>query len=570
MAPATSLSLMDLRAQIVENCQFFSRSDATISLVIAKEPLGSFKAIVLRAEAGIRGALLSETAPFVYDAVLALHVKSAEAVQNYIANNGFAPVPSVKSRFKQGGSHEDEGNSDAASVSSTVTVDDCESLSDNETVSVTSVCRTKHQNHRKAGRSTKRRSRQPRSPSPFSRSVESESEDDFDFERARGIPPLPIRRPPFFNGFSPGTIRPGGYAPHPRLQHNKHRSFPALSSMGTTPAPAPPFPSATPSSSTSTSPATNPPPSYHLLGMGHAGANTVTSLPPQPPKPPAAAPVPAAVPVMATAPMPTLPPHFNPNPTITNPQQPHLIDTILLIHWRRPRDHHHHHNNNNNNSSSSSNALSTHRAALQQLPSPLTVRRLQDAALAYVRRQPEHHKDMLLLHLHTKNNSTWQLRAVVKKLVVSSGGGGGAGGGEEEYDLSGYGGGADLTRLVAAGKGKGNGELPRVEVEVFGCESPAQAVGAMGMSPPPAAGSGARSGSGSSGSGPRSGITRQAGGMFPSGRGAPPPPPSGVVGMRMGVGAGVSGVSKLPAPAVGRHHAHQTGSRHPHDQRQDC
>lgn len=485
-------------------------------------------------------------------------------MQNYIANNGFAFVPKVKSRSKSSSGHGDEDSSDAASVSSTITVD--ESLSDDETVSVTSVGRTKQHSRRKASRSTKRKQRRSRCPSPLSRSSASESEDDFDFEHARGIQPLPIRRPPFFNGLSQGTVRPGGYVPHQRLQHNRHHSFPALASMGTAPVPVPapaptpgaaPRPPAPPSSSTPISTAANPPPSYQSLGMGHPGSSAEAPLPSQAPKLPGATPVTVPTPAMATTPIPTAPPRpllpTSPHPgsTNANPQQPHLIDAILLIHWRRPGDHYYHHHNNNNNN----NAPCTPRAVLQQLPSPLTIRHLQDAALAYVRRQPEHHKDMLLVRPHGKNHRVWQLRVGVKRLIVSGGGGKEV----EEYDLSGYNGGADLTGLVVAtGNGKGRGGLPRVEVEVCACESQAQAVAGTGMLPASAAGTGVRSGGNSSGSG--SGAARQVGGIFFSVHGAP----AGVASTGMGVG--VPGLSKLPAPAVQRYQAHQTASGQSHDQ----
>jgi Wiskott-Aldrich syndrome protein len=121
---------------------------ARISLVIAKEPLGNFKAIVLRTDYDARVALLSETAPSLDDALQALHVRSAEAVQNYIGTNGFA-FRSSKRRSRDIGY-------DSDSASSSVTLDDCESLSDNETVSVTSVGRAKRSSRRKADKAAKR------------------------------------------------------------------------------------------------------------------------------------------------------------------------------------------------------------------------------------------------------------------------------------------------------------------------------------------------------------------------------------------------------------------------------
>ncbi|KAG8166088.1 hypothetical protein KVR01_004640 [Diaporthe batatas] len=86
------------RAQIVENCSFFSSRDAQIVIILTREPLGNFKAIALRSEKdGEREALLSsESAETVQKAYELLLVKSADAVQNYITTNGFASLPCPK------------------------------------------------------------------------------------------------------------------------------------------------------------------------------------------------------------------------------------------------------------------------------------------------------------------------------------------------------------------------------------------------------------------------------------------------------------------------------------------
>lgn len=82
-----------------DNCSFFSARNAHIGVILTREPLGNFKAVVIRAEkGGQRDALLSsESAETVQKAYELLLVKSADAVQNYITANGFAlPLGSNK------------------------------------------------------------------------------------------------------------------------------------------------------------------------------------------------------------------------------------------------------------------------------------------------------------------------------------------------------------------------------------------------------------------------------------------------------------------------------------------
>ncbi|KAK4135477.1 hypothetical protein BT67DRAFT_433551 [Trichocladium antarcticum] len=166
MAPAPASPPFDLRAQIIE---------AHVTLVIAKEPLGTYKAIVLRTEGGIRGVLLSETASSAHDALQALHVKSAEAVQNHISSNGFDVTSRFKKRRSKHASHDDGDDSDSASTAVTAETTDstCEFLSDNETISV--VLADAGRRRRKTGRPSKTKSPQtktrrsrPRSRSPAS------------------------------------------------------------------------------------------------------------------------------------------------------------------------------------------------------------------------------------------------------------------------------------------------------------------------------------------------------------------------------------------------------------------
>src|SRR4051812_13935822 len=78
-----------LTSSPTDNCSFFNDPHARISLVIAKEPLGTFKAIAAIVEDGRREALLSETGATVHEALQSLFLRSAEAVQTHIKTAGF-------------------------------------------------------------------------------------------------------------------------------------------------------------------------------------------------------------------------------------------------------------------------------------------------------------------------------------------------------------------------------------------------------------------------------------------------------------------------------------------------
>ncbi|KKY33310.1 hypothetical protein UCDDA912_g06685 [Diaporthe ampelina] len=112
------------RAQIVENCSFFSARDAHIGVILTREPLGNFKAVVTRAEKhGRREALLSsESAETVQKAYELLLVKSADAVQNYISANGFEFAPWSK-KIGDVVDDDDDGASSVSSASEVMTGD---------------------------------------------------------------------------------------------------------------------------------------------------------------------------------------------------------------------------------------------------------------------------------------------------------------------------------------------------------------------------------------------------------------------------------------------------------------
>ncbi|KAK3295503.1 uncharacterized protein B0H64DRAFT_322726 [Chaetomium fimeti] len=373
MVAEASSPLVDLRAQVIgessaaitrtpatnitsrsaENCEFFSGTLVRISLVVAKEPLGTFKAIVLKTENGTREAVLAETAPSYDNALKALLIKSAEAVQNYISTNGFALPSSVKKQSPKPSRYDDSHGSD----SSTVTLDDCESLSDDETVSITSIGRVKQRRRRKAERaaaktsSGKHKTRQgrtrSRSPSFSTTRARSRStcSSSSGYELHYDPPAPPSQRPPFLNAF------PQRMPPRPPQN--------TFSTLPMAPPPPPPPPAGhqkhPPNGFTPTMSMPPPPPPP-------APFSFTNKLPPNPPQPTAVLTIPPTSPT--TNNNNNSPTHHN--LTTTTPQT--TRDLILHIRWR-------HHGE---------------RRTLEQIPtgSPITARRLQQAALAFVRRQP--------------------------------------------------------------------------------------------------------------------------------------------------------------------------------------
>ncbi|KAK3302539.1 uncharacterized protein B0T15DRAFT_496998 [Chaetomium strumarium] len=407
MAPGASSVPSDrLRAQILENCAFFSELYARFWLIVSKEPLGDFKAIVVKTVDGNREAVLSEKAPSYQDALEALFVRSAEAVQNYIATNGFACVSNIgKQTPKHTGGHGGGDESDTDS-SSTVNLSECESLSDDETVSVTSVGRLKKRRGRKADKSaktassTKAKPRQPRSrarsPSVLtdrarSRSSSSSSSGD---ELHYGPPTLPSACAPHGGaGCRTWPLRAVPTTPWP---------LPKASSAFTAghpppPPPPPPQPASAggnQSSGSGTAPARPPPPSF--MGL----------------KPPVG------------------------QPTSVTP----LRDVILEIRWRGHGE----------------------RRVLHQMPQ-LSLARIRDAALTEVRRQPSTWLNAPgLTSPHVGNFSlTRRLRATVKDMVLDGVEYGLTGwAGDDLTRLIG------LLRPTRDGPGSGGG-LPKFEVEVW-------------------------------------------------------------------------------------------------------
>ncbi|ROW12538.1 hypothetical protein VMCG_00190 [Cytospora schulzeri] len=122
-----------VRSQIVENCSFFSPPGAQLSVILTREPLGTYKAIILRADlGGQREAVLSsESADTVNRAFELLLVRSADAVQNYITTNGFEFAPSSKKMEEIVNDEDDDEDDDGvSSVSSSEIIDDDPPLKD--------------------------------------------------------------------------------------------------------------------------------------------------------------------------------------------------------------------------------------------------------------------------------------------------------------------------------------------------------------------------------------------------------------------------------------------------------
>ncbi|KAL2017314.1 hypothetical protein VTK56DRAFT_2337 [Thermocarpiscus australiensis] len=355
MAPKTGSSV-DLRAQIIANCKFFSAQDADISLVTATESNRFFKAIVLRAENGRRNVLLSETASSLHGALQELHLKSAEAVRDYVANNGFAFVPSDQNRgYKRAGEHDDGEGSDSASVSSTLTLDDalsaCESLSDDETVSVTSVGRAKGRSRRNASKMTSAKGKA--TPSRSSDSGDDRKHCDSDADMS----PNPPNRRPVLRGLSQPMRFP---APRPQPQPQPQPARHGLSAFTMAPPPPPP-----------------PPPPAPFSGAGPAyGPSTTTCI--------------------SRAPAAPAPPKPQSHPAVVassaSPTTPLLHDICILIRWRNHGE---------------------RRTLARQ--ARVTVQTVTHAALAYVRRQPTAFANVTAAETIGR---LWQLRAAVRSVTV--------------------------------------------------------------------------------------------------------------------------------------------------------
>ncbi|KAK0645902.1 hypothetical protein B0T16DRAFT_390433 [Cercophora newfieldiana] len=446
MAPVVTPINQYLREQTIENCGFLSVPHAKIYLIVAKEPLGGFKAIAAKAEDGSREALLSESGANVQEALQRLFLRSAEAVQHHITANGFdfAPEKDDDSDF---GSVSGKGGDDDGDASTD------ESLSDNETVSVASTRKANHGGRGKLRQSTSKSNRasapvrantrrprsRTRSPSTArSASVSSTRASSPDTARAdhdaaashvrwRAHPHpgygMQIRPPHMHTPWrsdpnlsrQPFVMRPPVFTGKNNNQGHLHYGMFTTGPGAAAPPPPPP-----PTTAQPTNPTPPPPP---------APSGTSSSVVPTVAAPPAA-------PLPATKVFQDI---FPPAPTNAKPQQgflpfpgkqqpPHLLrDVRLRIRFEGGKKH--------------------ERRILEQMP--LTMRGIHNAAAAYLRRQPA-------------NNRMWPARVAVRQIMV-----GGA-----EYDLSGYRG-DDLRPLVDSYTAGAGAVVPEVEVEVSFPPAPA-------------------------------------------------------------------------------------------------
>lgn len=336
--------------------------------------------------------MLSAAAPRYEDALALLLTKSAEAVQEHVDAHGFGLVSQFK---EQRVKPDDDLEFEKDSGSSTVTLDDCESLSDDETVSITSVGQAKRKSRRRIetrrspaktrpstkaknnGLHLKERRGRSRSRSPFTspvtrtrsrsiRSNTSSSDSESGCESRYNHPPPPpppppSRRMPLLGAFG----KPANSANiHPRPMPPGFPNFTAKYPITSALPPLPPPPPPPPPSSISCAPRymTRPlslppvPPTNVSYPPGNNTTNSSSAnnppirphrfIPPPPPPPP-------------PAPAPST------QPTQNQPQpQPKTHDIVLLIRWR-------HH---------------SECRVLERLP--LYAHSIQRAALFYIQRKP--------------------------------------------------------------------------------------------------------------------------------------------------------------------------------------
>lgn len=433
---------------------------ARIYSIIAKEPLGGFKAIAVKAEDGHRSPLFSEAGPTLHEALQRLFVRSAEAVEHHINTTGFDFVLAKD---------EDGDDSDFEAHPRNDDLSSDGSVSDDETISIASQARngsgvpparprpSKHGKSEASG-ANKANVRRPRSCSPSSTRSRSRSRSSSlsscassrGHSRRRPIPGSGSEpEPPHVRWRSQthGHVHPGYSLPirPPHMHIAPWRSDPNL--------PRPPFAAHPPVFAPSVPPVS--------LGMTVSGNADVTP-PPFPPPAPAAAPQNLTPPSSSSSPFSLFPPPPPPLASTTGagpgqrfkaPDQAQVPrwgqDIRLLIRWCGRGDQREQH-------------------VLEHCP--LTMRALQNAAVTYVRCNPDmfscvspsshessRHESRSGNRLHIPG----MLRATIRRIVI------GTGDERVEYDVTSYPG-EDLQGLVdcvETGTEKKMG-IPQVEVDV--------------------------------------------------------------------------------------------------------
>jgi hypothetical protein len=96
--PSPSTSTFDIRAHIIDNCEFIVGKDGIVQVITSKDSAGKrFRAYAIRCNGDTREpVLVSEPCEGGHKAVESLYTKSCEAIHNYITTNGFANPPNLK------------------------------------------------------------------------------------------------------------------------------------------------------------------------------------------------------------------------------------------------------------------------------------------------------------------------------------------------------------------------------------------------------------------------------------------------------------------------------------------
>lgn len=198
-------------ALTIANCRLISPPDAEFEIITSREPAVSWTALLLRTVDGCRDLFLSADGPVPMAALYALHEKSGDAVRAHIRLNGYG----IGSK---NGLSKTRNASNPSLSDSTLTVDvldndlsmssGCESLSDDEIVSVTSGAGGKKKKHKSRKehklkeegkdsdvRPSRSRSRSRSSSHSTVRSRSSSSsgvsESEFEAPRVAWVPPVP-------------------------------------------------------------------------------------------------------------------------------------------------------------------------------------------------------------------------------------------------------------------------------------------------------------------------------------------------------------------------------------------
>ncbi|CAJ2506171.1 Uu.00g003010.m01.CDS01 [Anthostomella pinea] len=475
MAPPPSTSIVfDYRTQVIDNCEFFVGRDDIVTVVTVKEPTGDFKAYAIRCNDVARDALVSsDSFDTVQKAIESLHMKSAEAVHQYITTNGFSMPPDLK-----GAKLDSDADDDAASLassgqtaSSTAALSEWDS-SDEEAMIAEGFATFNGGRPRPSARKNRKPTAHGKKPRDLG-DLENESDEEQWMQPMRLRHGSPVRSASSANHPPPGPPAwPGGPPPprapvmsmHPQHAHMQHHP-PPIQFAGVS-HPGHHYPQGGPAVSPLSHPSLNtnmlplhPPGTLRFnvpqstspptAGRGPVHCRSMASLP----NPAAAAP--------AAAPSPPAPgPHANntQHKSIATYAFPHPLDSTRVYDVRLTIRWGHH---------GEQRIIESCRAS---------VRALQDAALAYVAAHPDSFDQQPPPNPNPNPNNQqhvtarfWNeigavadrgaacLRASVRRAFF-----GGPDDKEGSYDMSAYRG-DDLTKLFNV---LGAGSIPRFEIEV--------------------------------------------------------------------------------------------------------